>query len=243
MENKDKIRLNKFLASRGIASRRKIESLIVNKKVIVNGKTAILGDKIDPDKDTIKIDGIVFAKKSIKKYYLALYKPCGYVTTLKDEFSRKCIVNLTKKIESRVYPVGRLDKESEGLIFLTNDGAFANAVMHPSYGVEKEYVVVVSPRVYMKDLNILRSGVIYSGEELFAKKVDLLKSNVNKNCSVLRIILSEGKNRHIRKMCAAVGLKVVNLKRVSIGVVKIGNLKEGEYRSLTKSEVDYFVKK
>ena len=141
-----KVRLQKFLSESGVASRRKAEELIADGKIFINGKIAKVGDKVDPCIDTVKVNNKI-VKNENKKIYLALNKPRGYVTTLKDEFSRKCVANLIENINSRVFPVGRLDKDSEGLLLLTNDGNFANFIMHPSYMVKKVYIVVVTPLV------------------------------------------------------------------------------------------------
>ena len=239
----EKIRLQKFLSSNGIASRRSAEEMIISKKVFVNGKVAELGEKVDPLKDVVKIGKRVLKNKKVKKYYLALNKPRGYVTTMSDEFSRRCVADLTKSIDTRVFPIGRLDKDSEGLIFLTNDGEFANFVMHPSNEIEKKYVVTVTPQVDASILSILKKGVFFCGDKLSLKGVRIISEDAAKNTSNLEIILSEGKNRHIRKMCAAVNLKVFKLKRIAIGNVGLKNLKSGKYRNLTEEEIDYFLKR
>ena len=239
----EKIRLQKFLSNNGVASRRKAEEMIISKKIFVNGKIAELGEKVDPLKDVIKIGEKILKNKKGKKCYLALNKPRGYVTTMNDEFSRKCIVDLTKNIDTRVFPIGRLDKDSEGLIFLTNDGEFANFVMHPSNEIEKKYIVTVTPQVNISVLGILKKGVFFCGEKLSLKDIRIIREDAIKNTSILEVILKEGKNRHIRKMCAAVNLKVLKLKRVAIGNVGLKNLKSGKYRGLTEEELDYFLKK
>ena len=239
----EKIRLQKFLSNNGVASRRKAEEMIISKKIFVNGKIAELGEKVDPLKDVIKIGEKILKNKKGKKCYLALNKPRGYVTTMNDEFSRKCIVDLTKNIDTRVFPIGRLDKDSEGLIFLTNDGEFANFVMHPSNEIEKKYIVTVTPQVNISVLRILKKGVFFCGEKLSLKDIRIIREDAIKNTSILEVILKEGKNRHIRKMCAAVNLKVLKLKRVAIGNVGLKNLKSGKYRGLTEEELDYFLKK
>lgn len=240
--NEKLIRLQKYLSSCGIISRRGAETLIINKKISINGRCAKLGDKVDPGKDIIKI-GETTVKIKIKKinYYIALYKPKGYVTSMKDKFSRKCIVDLIKDIKTRVYPIGRLDKESEGLLLLTNDGDFANLVMHPSSGVEKKYIVTVTPIINKKILDNFLSGVKVNKEKLSVKKAILINNNRVTNKSLLEITLTEGKNRHIRKMCNFFNLKVIKLKRISIGPVKLLKLGSGEYRHLHKKEIDELV--
>lgn len=236
------VRVQKYLSSCGVTSRRNAEYLILNKKILINEKYAKLGDKIDPGKDVVKI-GKSLIKSSTKnrKYYIALYKPKGYVTSMKDEFSRKCIADLAKNIEARVYPIGRLDKNSEGLLFLTNDGNFANFVMHPSNNVGKKYIVTVSPIVDKVTLNRFLKGVTINKERLSVKKALLISEKKKANESILEITLTEGKNRHIRKMCGFFNLKVIKLKRVSIGPVKLYKLKPGEYRNLDMKEVNKLI--
>ena len=236
------VRVQKYLSSCGFTSRRSAEYLILNKKILINEKYAKLGDKIDPEKDIVKI-GKTLIKDSTKnkKYYIALYKPKGYVTSMKDEFSRKCIADLVKNIKTRVYPIGRLDKNSEGLLLLTNDGNFANFVMHPSNNVEKKYIVTVSPIVDKVTLNRFLKGVTINKERLSVKKALLISKKKKANESILEITLTEGKNRHIRKMCGFFNLKVIKLKRVSIGPVKLYKLKPGEYRNLDMKEVNKLI--
>lgn len=235
--SEEKIRIQKFLSNAGVVSRRSAEKLIVNKKVLINGAYAKLGDKVN-QRDAIRVNGISVNCEKKAKLYIAIYKPRGYVTSMKDEFSRKCIVDLAKNIKTRVYPVGRLDKDSEGLLLLTNDGNFANTVMHPSSNIEKIYIVTVKPIVSKEILFILLKGITVNGEKLTAKRILIMNENLRKNESVLEITLTEGKNRHIRKMCDFFNLSVIKLKRIAIGPVKIGNLKPGEYRALYKKEID-----
>lgn len=236
-----KVRLQKFLSNSGVVSRRKAEKLITDGKVIVNGEIAKTGDKVDPCIDKVKVNNKVVKEES-KKIYLALNKPRGYVTTLKDEFSRKCVANLIENINSRVFPVGRLDKDSEGLLLLTNDGNFANFIMHPSYMVKKVYIVVVTPLVTSSVLSKLRSGVVFKEEKLELLSVTVISQNEDSNASTLRIVLNEGKKRHIRKMCTAVNLDVISLKRISVGPVELRNLKPGKYRHLAGKELELLQK-
>lgn len=237
--NEKLVRLQKYISSCGVMSRRSAETLIVSKKILVNGKYAKLGEKVDPEKDIIKI-GKTIVKGKIKKTncYFALYKPRGYLTSMKDEFSRKCIVDLIKDIRTRVYPIGRLDKDSEGLLLLTNDGDFANLVMHPSSEVEKKYIVTVTPIITKKILDNFLKGVTVNKEKLSVKKAVLINDNNATNESLLHLTLTEGKNRHIRKMCNFFNLKVKKLKRISVGPVKLSKLRPGEYRSLSKKEIN-----
>ena len=236
-----KVRLQKFLSESGVASRRKAEELIADGKIFINGKIAKVGDKVDPCIDKVEVNNKI-VKNENKKIYLALNKPRGYVTTLKDEFSRKCVANLIENINSRVFPVGRLDKDSEGLLLLTNDGNFANFIMHPSYMVKKVYIVVVTPLVTSSVLSKLKLGVVFKGEKLELLSVTVISQNEDSNASTLKIVLNEGKNRHIRKMCAAVNLDVISLKRISVGPVELKDLKPGKYRHLTEKELEFLRK-
>ena len=237
---KNVIRLQKYLSRYGSISRRAADELILLGRVSVNGKAAKLGKKVDLFSDTVKLDGVEIKPANQEHLYYAINKPVGYVTTMSDEFSRKCIVDLISGIKTRIFPVGRLDKDSEGLLLLTNNGNFANYIMHPSNGIEKKYIVKVFPRVCQDTLKYLRAGVTFKGEFLSAKKIDLIQDKKFFNGSCLRFLLQEGKNRHIRKMCASVGLRVVNLKRISIGPIKLGNLDVGQYRRLKNFELKPF---
>ena len=230
----NKVRLQKYMADSGIASRRKSEELIAAGKVRVNGKPAQIGDKVDPKKDKVTVAG----KKVVctKKYtYIMLHKPRGFITTMHDEMDRKCVAQLVEDIPQRVYPVGRLDRESEGLLLLTNDGAFANALMHPSKHVSKTYRVTVHADVTKEQVAALENGVEIDGRMTLPAEVRILQHDPNR--TVLEIVIYEGRNRQIRKMCEALGLEVARLKRTKIGSIKLGMLKPGEHRELTEDEV------
>ena len=231
LENK-KIRIQKVIADRGFTSRRKAEELIKNGLVKVNGKVVNLGDKVLPN-EKIYVNGKEVINQD-KKHYIMLNKPRGYVSTVSDELNRKCVLDLVSDVKERIYPIGRLDKDSEGLLLLTNDGNFMNSILHPSKHVEKVYKVTVKPKISEKQLTDLCVGVKIDGFLYVPFKVNILKEKYDR--SVLEITLKEGKNRQIRKMCEAVGLKVAKLKRVSIGGLKLGMLKIGEYRELTSEE-------
>ena len=224
----EKSRLQKILASSGVASRRKAEELIAAGRVTVNGRVARLGDSAVPGKDTIALD-------SEKKIYLALHKPRGFVTTLHDERGRKCVAQLVEDVGERVYPVGRLDKDSEGLLLLTNDGEFANRVAHPTRHVAKTYRVTVRPSVTEDQLNQMSTGIVIEGRRTAPAKVRVLQQELGR--VVLEIVLYEGRNREIRKMCEALGLEVARLKRIAVGPVRLGMLPQGKYRELTKEEL------
>lgn len=230
----EKIRLQKILAASGVASRRKAEEMIAAGRVTVNGRVAHLGDSALPGKDKILLDGQPLGH-SEKKLYLALHKPRGFVTTLHDERGRKCVAQLVEDVGERVYPVGRLDKDSEGLLLLTNDGDFANQVAHPKRHVAKTYRVTVRPSVTEDQLNQLSTGIVIEGRRTAPAKVRVLQQELGR--VVLEIVLYEGRNREIRKMCEALGLEVARLKRIAVGPVRLGMLPQGKYRELTKEEL------
>ena len=232
----EKIRIQKIIADAGYCSRRKAEELIDGGKVLVNGRKAKLGDKALPT-DLITIDGerLTVRKRKIKRYIM-LNKPRGYVTTASDELGRRTVMDLLDGVEERVYPVGRLDRNSEGLLLLTNDGDFANMIMHPSRHISKTYRVTVPSIVTEDQLNTLFSGVtLDDGTVTQPAVVDVELSSHER--SVMRITIREGKNRQIRRMCEAVGLEVVRLRRVSIGPLKLGMLKPGTWRELKTEEI------
>ena len=228
------VRLQKFLAESGVASRRKSEELIDQGKVKVNGRVAMIGDKIDPKKDTVSVNG----KKIVKTKtftYVVLHKPRGFITTMSDEMDRKCVAELIKDVPGRVYPVGRLDRDSEGMLLFTNDGAFANAMTHPTKHVPKTYRVTVRPSITEDQITALTQGVIIDDRKTAPAEVRVVTKEEGR--VVLEIILYEGRNRQIRKMCEEVGLEVARLKRTAIGSIKLGMLKQGAWRNLTDDEV------
>ena len=228
------VRLQKYLAECGVASRRKCEELIEMGKVRVDGKVASIGDKIDPKHDTVSVSG----KKIIRQKtftYIMLHKPRGFITTMNDEMDRKCVAQLIKDVPARVYPVGRLDRDSEGLLLFTNDGAFANAMTHPSKHVPKTYRVTVRPSITQEQLTALTEGIIIDDAKTAPAEVHVVTKEENR--VVLEIILYEGRNRQIRKMCEEIGLEVARLRRTTVGSVKLGMLKQGDWRNLTEDEV------
>lgn len=233
MPNKNEVRLQKFMAECGVASRRKSEELIEAGKVKVNGHIAVIGDKINPKKDIVTVRGKKINRVN-RMYYYILNKPRGYVTTVSDELGRKTVLDLVD-CNARIYPVGRLDKDSEGLLILTNDGSFANALMHPKHNYAKVYRVTVRPGVNDEILDKLRNGVEIDGRITAPCDVNIITEE-SERC-VLEFILREGRNRQIRKMCEAVNIEVARLKRISIGPVKLGMLQTGKYRELTDNEV------
>ncbi|MGN1100780.1 MAG: pseudouridine synthase [Huintestinicola sp.] len=231
----EKIRLQKILSDSGICSRRKAEELISQGLVKVNGKVAKLGDKAN-DRDVIIVNGerVRYSKKR-RKIYIMLNKPRGYVTTMSDELDRRCVTELLEGVEDRVYPVGRLDRNSEGLLLFTNDGKFANDIMHPSRHISKTYRVTVHSRITDEQIVELTEGVDLDGRMTLPATVNVELDSPER--SVMRITIREGRNRQIRRMCEAVGLEVVRLRRTSIGPVKLGMLKPGAWRELTAEEI------
>ena len=236
MDSNEKIRLQKIIADAGIASRRKAEELIEKGAVTVNGKRAQIGDKADPLKDKIVVAGRqIIVKKSARKYYIMLHKPRGFITTMSDEGGRRCVAELVDEIPARLFPVGRLDKDSEGLLFMTNDGDFANMISHPSTHFAKTYRVTVHPRITEEQLTELTTGVVIDGRKSMPASVRVVTAE--KERTVLEIVLEEGRNRQIRKMCEALGLEVARLKRTAIGPVKLGMLQPGKWRELEPDEM------
>ena len=222
------------MADLGIASRRKSEQMIADGMVKVNGRTAAIGDKVNPKRDKVTVRGRkIAAGAKAKRYYIMLNKPRGYVTTMSDEMGRKCVAELVKDIPARIYPVGRLDRDSEGLLLMTNDGEFANRVTHPSKHVYKVYRVTVRPAINEEQLVEMSSGMVIDGKKTAPAEVRVVQREEGR--CVLEIILREGRNRQIRKMCEQ--LEVPRLKRIAVGQVKLGGLKSGAWRELTKDEV------
>lgn len=230
-------RIQKVLADQGICSRREAERLIAAGKVKVNGHPVGLGDKMDPDYDKVSIDGKNVRIVRKRQYtYIMLHKPRGYLTTRSDDRGRKTVMDLVADVPAMLRPVGRLDKDSEGLLLMTDDGAFINLLTHPSGGVGKLYRVTVNPRATEEQVVQMASGVVLDdGVRTHPCVIHVVTDEPGR--TVLEITLHEGRNRQIRRMCSAVGLQVVRLKRSAEGPVKLGMLQPGEYRELKKSEV------
>lgn len=227
-------RLQKILSARGVASRRTAEAWIQAGRVSVNGRTAVLGDSADGDKDDIQVDGKPLPRQE-KLLYLMLHKPRGYVTTLHDEKGRPDAARLVADCGAWVYPIGRLDMDSEGLLLFTNDGALANLLMHPSHEVEKAYEVLVSGFSPEK-LPLLERPIVLDGYRIRPPKVRLLESTGQK--ARLEVVIHEGRNRQVRRMCRAAGMEVLRLKRTREGSLTLGNLPAGKWRSLTQAEIE-----
>ena len=226
-------RLQKLIARAGVCSRRSAESLLTAGRVTVNGVAAHLGDKADADADVIAIDGtaIAFAEPAV---YLMLNKPRGYVTTLSDELGRATAAELVADCGTRVFPVGRLDKDSEGLLLFTNDGALMQAMTHPSHQVDKTYEVTVTGQIE-KAADRLSAVTELDGEPIMPAQVEIMERREGQ--ALLRVTIHQGKNRQIRRMCAQVGLQVTRLRRVSEDALTLGRLKPGQWRYLTDAEV------
>lgn len=230
----EKVRIQKIIADSGYCSRRKAETLITDGRVKLNGRPVKLGDKADIRNDLISIDGKNISVNTNLRYIM-INKPRGYVTTMSDDRGRKTITDLTKGIAERVYPIGRLDKISEGLLLMTNDGVFANEVMHPSNSVSKTYRVTIKDRISEENIAKLMSGVEIDDKLTLPCVIHVLAEEAER--TVLQFIIKEGRNRQIRKMCETVGAEIIRLKRTNIGNLKLGMLKPGEYRDLTDEEM------
>ena len=229
-------RIQKIIAQSGLCSRRHAEELIESGVVTVNGRPCSLGDKADAAHDIIAVDGKPIAAVPVQKRYIMLNKPRGYITTMSDEQGRKIAVDLLKGVSERVVPIGRLDRNSEGLLLFTNDGEFENDITHPSRHISKTYRVTIDGKVSEEQLSKLSSGVtLDDGKVTLPCSVEVLAESEDR--TVLRIVIKQGLNRQIRRMCAAVGLDVGRLRRTAVGGVKLGMLKTGEWRDLTKEEL------
>ncbi len=230
----NKIRLQKHLSICGVASRRKAEELIENGKVRVNGRIAHIGDKVDPKRDKVTVSGKTVIPQK-EKVYIMLHKPRGFVTTTKDELDRKCVNDLVADVGVKVFPVGRLDRNSEGLLFMTNDGEFANNLTHPSAHVNKTYRVTVKGELDDEKLIALREGIVLDGRKTLP--CDVFVADRKPDRTVLIFVIQEGRNRQIRRMCEEVKLEVIRLKRTEIAGVKMGMLPQGKWRPLNEKEM------
>nr|WP_038245143.1 MULTISPECIES: pseudouridine synthase [Virgibacillus] len=228
-------RLQKVIAQSGITSRRKAEKLIQDGKVKVNQKViTTLGTKVNPD-DQIEVDGVPLEKET--PVYFMLYKPRGVISSLSDDKGRKVVTDLLGEIEERVFPIGRLDYDTSGILILTNDGEFANLLMHPRYQVDKVYVAKIKGTPEKSELNQLRKGVRSDNDLLKAVNYRILSTDKKKNHTILQLTLREGKNRHVRRMMDGLGYPVMKLKREKYGMLTLDGLNSGEYRPLTPKEV------
>jgi pseudouridine synthase len=230
-----KIRLNKYLADAGVASRREADRMISEGRVCVNGETVdVLGVQVDGEKDKIEVDGKA-VKRPQKKVYLMLNKPPGYLVTARDPFRRPTIMELLPRLKNRVFPVGRLDFDSEGLVLFTNDGELAHRLMHPSYQVIKEYRVRIDSKPDRSTLATLEKGISLDGKKTAPAKFRVLATTLKGTLVLAR--LHEGRKRELRRMFEYMGFRVMALKRIKLGSLHLGHLKKGEWRYLTREEV------
>jgi 23S rRNA pseudouridine2605 synthase len=230
-------RLQKVMAEFGVASRRKCEELILQGKVKVNNEiNKELGVKVDKQKDIIEVAGRIINKET-QKVYIILNKPVGYITSAKDQFNRPTVLDLTSNIKERIFPVGRLDYDTEGLLLLTNDGDLTYRITHPSHNIDKTYKALVMGKVDQRDIETFKKGIMIDDYKTSPAKLEIL-SFKNGN-SLVNITIHEGRNRQVRKMCDAINHRVIKLRRISIGSLKLGDLKTGQWRHLTEDEVRY----
>ena len=236
----EEIRLQKFLAEAGVASRRKCEEYIMAGKVKVNNEMVTeLGTKVNPAKDKVYFENrLIRANEKESHIYIILNKPIGYVTTTKDQFDRPTVLDLIKNIKKRIVPVGRLDMYTSGALILTDDGDFVYKITHPKHEITKTYTVTVKGIVQEDEIKELESGVKIENYITKEAKVKILKTDIEKNISRLEITIHEGKNRQVRKMCEAINKKVLALHRSKIGNITVKNMKIGEWRYLTKQELN-----
>lgn len=230
------MRLQKFIAECGIASRRNAEKIIESGRVTVNGELVdYMGCVVDPQKDVVEIDGMVVEPEN-KKYYIVLNKPKNYVTTVSDDLGRPTVMQLVSDINARIYPVGRLDFDTTGLLIMTNDGEFANLLTHPKHVVNKTYIARIDKPLDENQLDRLRKGIDLDGALTAPSKAENIK-RPQKGFEV-KITIHEGKNRQVRRMLDAVGANVMSLKRISVGSLTLGNLPEGKWRRLSDAEIN-----
>ena len=236
----EKVRLQKFIADAGVMSRRAAEAEIERGSISVNGHVAALGTKIDPRADIVTYRGKRISAERREKVYIMMNKPRGYLCSTTDARGRKCVTDLLGEVDSRVYPVGRLDLISEGLLLLTDDGELKNRLTHPKYSLPKVYRVKVGGSVSDAQLQVLTSPMEIDGYEI--KPVEVVRGEESESGTVLKFTLHEGRNRQIRKMCEIAGLTVRRLSRVSIGNLKLDGLPVGKWRYLSDDEVEYLKK-
>ncbi|MDO4300981.1 MAG: pseudouridine synthase [Clostridia bacterium] len=230
------IRLHKYLAEAQVASRRKAEEIILQGRVKVNGKTiAELGTRVESDSDVVTVDGkrVQICEKMI---YIMLNKPEGCVTTVKDQFDRKSVLDYVSDVKERVYPVGRLDYDTSGLLILTNDGDLTYKLTHPKHNIEKTYIADVDREPDSSDMERFKNGLIIDGRKTAPAEIEVIKKG---RLTSLKIKIHEGRNRQVRKMCSAINCNVVRLKRIAEGNLELGRLEKGKYRYLTAEEIVY----
>lgn len=236
----EEIKIQKFFTDSGIMSRRAAEEEIKKGNVKVNGETAVIGMRVDPEKDVITFRGKQIKTRSTENVYIMLNKPRGFVTTMSDEQNRRSVADLVLEVGARVYPVGRLDMDSDGLLLLTNDGELTNKLTHPRHEIPKIYLVTVAGKVSEEQLTKLRAPMVIDGYEILPVKTEVVSLPSAKiGQTVLKMTLYEGRNRQIRKMCDAASLKIKRLCRTAIGDLSLGELPVGKWRYLTDDEINY----
>ena len=236
------MRINKYIASCGIASRRKAEDLIIQNRVKVNGKIINeLSFQINELQDRVEVDGKVIGLED-KLVYIMLNKPEGYVTTVKDQFDRKSVLDLVKDVGVRIYPIGRLDYETSGLLLLTNDGDLTYKLTHTKHEVDKTYIATLKGIPTQLEVDNFEKGLYIEDYKTAPAKIKIVKKNVEKNYAVCEIKIHEGRNRQVRKMCRAINHPVMNLRRKAMGKIVLKDLEIGQYRYLTNKEINYLKK-
>lgn len=235
MAKQEPVRINKYLADCGVASRRGAEELISEGKVKINGRNAELGDKVIPRKSKVEVSGRRVSFKAHPSVYIMMNKPRGYVTTMFDEKGRKCVADLLRDVKTRVFPVGRLDMLSEGLLLFTDDGDFANRLTHPRYHISKTYKVVIRGELSKENEEAFAEGIEIDGEKTAPAEISV--SQPKDGRQVVQLTIFEGKNREIRRMCEALGIEVMRLKREKIGNFSLGMLPCGKSRYLTEKDI------
>ncbi|HHX53639.1 MAG TPA: rRNA pseudouridine synthase [Clostridiales bacterium] len=233
------IRLQKYLSEQGIMSRRAAEKAMTDGLIRINGKKVLPGTKINPDSDVIEYRGTLINGASTEKVYLMLNKPAGYVTTMSDDLGRKCVADLVDEIKFRVWPVGRLDYDSEGLLLMTNDGELTNRLTHPRHEIPKIYQVTLKGSVTEDQLALMKRPMLIDGYRIRPVEARIISDRGTS--TIVEIMLREGRNRQIRKMCDVCGFDVKRLRRVAVGKVELGDLPQGKWRELTKAEKAYLM--
>ncbi|WP_270506504.1 pseudouridine synthase [Paraclostridium sordellii] len=233
------MRINKYIASCGVASRRKAEELINAGRVKVNGKIINeLSFQVDENNDRVEVDEKLIGLEE-RLVYIMLNKPEGYVTTVKDQFDRKSVIDLVKDVGERVYPIGRLDYETSGLLLLTNDGDLTYKLTHPKHEVDKTYMATLKGIPTLNEMKNFEKGLYIEDYKTAPAKIKVLKKNEEKNYCVCEIKIHEGRNRQVRKMCRAINHPVMNLRRKAMGKIVLKDVEIGQYRYLTQEEIDY----
>lgn len=237
------MRINKFIAASGVASRRKAESLVLEGRIRVNGEVIQdLSYQVDEENDRVTFDSEEISVRNEKPVYIMINKPEGYITSVKDQFGRKSVSDLVSDIKERIYPVGRLDYETSGLLIMTNDGDLTYKITHPKHEMDKVYIASVRGMISQEEKHNFENGLKIEDYITSKAKLKVIKYDKDKNYSVCKVTIHEGKNRQVRKMFQAINHPTMNLKRVQVGKINIGDLEIGKYRELTRDEVDYLKK-